>query len=152
RLLVNIVFTLSFVLSCVHFIGERREANFERQFMASCTPAQIVLAHSLIQLVFSLLQIALLLMLSVELFGLTIVSSYFAIVCLCLLVSVSGLSLGLFASQFFHRPSTIILISSFSHFNLLIISGCFWPLAAYPKWARYIGLLLPTNQPSQTLE
>lgn len=152
-LIVNISFSMSLCFTCFHFINERKCAMLEKQFMAKCSPTQIILAYTVCQLVFAFVQISLMLFLGIELFNLKIACSYSLIICLIELVNISGILIGICLSSFFKpRTYTLITISFALFFNQLLISGTLWPFETYSKWLRYSSVLLnPTTLPSQNL-
>jgi ABC-type multidrug transport system permease subunit len=108
-------------------------------------PSEVILGHTLTQVLIIAGQIAILLVIALLAFQLPMYGSLGLIIVLMGMLGMSGMLYGLVISTISPEETHAMQFSLGSFFPVLLLSGVIWPLEAVPQGLRYVSLALPTT-------
>lgn len=108
-------------------------------------PSEIILGHTLAQLLIIAGQVTLLLVIALLAFGLPMYGSLGLVILLMSMLGLAGMLYGLCVSTISPEESQAMQMALGSFFPVLLLSGVIWPLEAIPSPLSYVSIILPTT-------
>jgi len=139
------VYQLTSLLTLIAFVGERSSGTLYRLMASPLKETEIVAGYTLAFSILGTGQAALLLIVGITVFNITVVGNIllaFAVVTLLAIVSVS---LGVLLSSLARRETQALQLIPFVVLPALLLSGIFMPVEAIPSWMRPAAYLFPTT-------
>jgi len=139
------VYQLTSLLTLIAFVGERSSGTLYRLMASPLKETEIVAGYTLAFSILGTGQAALLLIVGITVFNITVVGNIllaFAVVALLAIVSVS---LGVLLSSIARRETQALQLIPFVVLPALLLSGIFMPVEAIPSWMRPAAYLFPTT-------
>lgn len=127
----------------VDLVEMRRKGLIKRLRM---TPANMMifgLSDMFMRLLFGVIQIILLSLIGVFVFGATLYVNFFTLVVVFLLGALSFNALGYFVSSFSKTSEAYMGVANIISFLMMFLSGVFIPLETLPNWIRPFSNILP---------
>jgi ABC-2 type transport system permease protein len=140
-----VVYLLATVLTLVTFVGERTSGTLDRLLATPLREGEVVTGYAVAFGVIGVIQAALLLVIAVLVFNITIVGNVFLAIGVTALLAVVCQSLGILLSSFARRESQAVQFIPFFVLPAFLLSGIFWPLEAVPSWLRPVSNLIPVS-------
>ena len=140
-----VVYLLATVLTLVTFVGERTSGTLDRLLATPLRESEVVTGYAVAFGVIGVIQAALLLVIAVLVFNITIVGNVFLAFGVTALLAVVCQSLGILLSSFARRESQAVQFIPFFVLPAFLLSGIFWPLEAVPSWLRPVSYLIPVS-------
>ncbi|RWS08097.1 ATP-binding cassette transporter sub-family H 88708-like protein, partial [Dinothrombium tinctorium] len=148
---VSISYIMATGLTALAFILERRDGLFERSLVAGVDTLQILIAHSLTQLIVMVVQITFVLLFTFVVFDIPSRGPFYLVILLLLLQGCTGMAFGLVVSACCHQENTAVMMILGTFYPNLILSGIIWPLEAMPYWIRWFSYIQPQTLPTESL-
>jgi ABC-type multidrug transport system permease subunit len=114
-------------------------------------PVEVILGHTLCQILILAGQILLMLLIALLAFSLPMAGSLGLVVLLMGLLGLAGMLYGLFISTVAPEEAHAMQMALGSFFPVLLLSGVIWPLEAIPTGLNYISLALPTTWAAEAM-
>ncbi|XP_072907315.1 ABC transporter G family member 20 isoform X1 [Hemitrygon akajei] len=149
--ILSITFFLALGLTTLSFVIERREGLMDRGWVAGVRSLEVILAHTISQLVTMTVQIILLLIFTFLIFKIPNEGSLPLVVILILLQGIIGISLGLVISAAFDDEQSATQVALGIFYPDIVLSGIIWPIESIPYPLRCISLILPQTYASEAL-
>ena len=140
-----VVYLLATVLTLVTFVGERTSGTLDRLLATPLEESEVVTGYAVAFGVIGVIQAALLLVIAILVFNITIVGNVFLAFGITALLAVVCQSLGILLSSFARRESQAVQFIPFFVLPAFLLSGIFWPLEAVPSWLRPASFLIPVS-------
>lgn len=145
------IFFLTYVLSTIVLVRERRDKTLLRMLASGYRRAAIVLGYVLGYGALATVQTALVVLSTILAFGLALERNLLAVLATTLLLSVVSLSLGLLVSTLARSEGQIFPTIPLLIVPSLLLSGLIIPLEQLPDGLRLIGYLLPLTHAESVL-
>jgi ABC-2 type transport system ATP-binding protein len=138
-------FCFAMFVTMLTFFWERRHGCLTRGFAAGLRPGVVVASNMAIYAVLCAVQSAVMLIVTLSTFGLSVVGNYGLLMLVLWLVATSGLATGLFISAL--SPSEAIAIQACVALAFLFLSlgGIIWPLLSVGSNVSWISNMLPVT-------
>ncbi|XP_051868225.1 ABC transporter G family member 20 [Pristis pectinata] len=149
--ILSITFFLALGLTTLSFVIERREGLMDRGWVAGVRSLEVMLAHTISQLVTMTVQIILLLIFTFLVFKIPNEGSLPLLVILILLQGITGISLGLVISAAFDDEQSAAQVALGIFYPDIVLSGVIWPIESIPYPLKCISLTLPQTYASEAL-
>lgn len=149
--ILTIAFSMAYAVTCLVLILEREEKTFERNFVTGITSSQIIIAHTLIRMMFMIAQAFLILFLTVHAFDIPTKGPMTAAILLLMSQNVAGIAYGMLLSAMFTKTHEAAVVAIGTVFFLFFLSGVLWPVEAIALWLRWFAYLQPCTIPNATL-
>ncbi|XP_069787823.1 ABC transporter G family member 20 isoform X2 [Narcine bancroftii] len=149
--ILSITFFLALGLTTLSFVIERKEGLLERGWVAGVHSLEVILAHTISQLVTMTIQIILLLIFTFFVFKIPNEGSLPLLVILILLQGITGISLGLVISAAFDDEQSATQFALGIFYPDIVLSGIIWPIESIPYPLKLISLALPQTYASEGL-
>lgn len=140
-----VVYLLATVLTLVTFVGERTSGTLDRLLVTPLRESEVVTGYAFAFGVIGVVQAALLLVIAILVFNITIVGNVFLAFGITALLAIVCQSLGILLSSFAKRESQAVQFIPFVVLPAFLLSGIFWPLEAVPTWLRPASYLIPVS-------
>ena len=140
-----VVYLLATVLTLVTFVGERTSGTLDRLLVTPLKESEVVMGYAVAFGIIGVIQAALLLVIAILVFHITIVGNVFLAFGITALLAVVCQSLGILLSSFARRESQAVQFIPFVVLPAFLLSGIFWPLEAVPGWLRPVSNLIPVS-------
>ncbi|MBS3736646.1 ABC transporter permease, partial [Candidatus Bipolaricaulota bacterium] len=140
-----VVYLLATVLTLVTFVGERTSGTLDRLLATPLRESEVVTGYAVAFGVIGVIQAALLLVIAILVFHITVVGNVFLAFGVTALLAVVCQSLGILLSSFARRESQAVQFIPFVVLPAFLLSGIFWPLEAVPSWLRPASYLIPVS-------
>lgn len=150
-IIITIAFSMAYGITCLVLILEREEKTFERNFVTGVTSSQIIIAHTLIRMMFMVCQAFLILFLTVHAFNIPTKGPMTAAILLLMSQNLAGIAYGMLLSAMFDRTHEAAVVAIGTVFFLFFLSGVLWPVEAIGAWLRWFAYLQPCTVPNATL-
>ena len=144
-------FFLVFLLTSVSFLRERTHGTMERLAASPVGRLEIVLGYMLGFGLFSLLQVALLVLFTVYVLHVQVLGSMLAVLLVTGLVLLGAVNLGILLSAFAGNELQAMQFIPIVIIPQFVLSGLFWPLASMPAWLRVIARIMPLTWANEAL-
>lgn len=135
--------TFAFILTGVSFLRERVSGTLERLLATPVGGADLLVGYLLGFLGFALLQATVVLVFTVYVLDVTYRSSFWEVFLFLTVLTVTGVSLGIFVSIFSRNEFQIMQFQPVFFAPQIFLSGVFLPVEEMPGYLRAISALMP---------
>lgn len=149
--LISISYIMATGLTSLAFIIERRDGLYERTLAAGVGHVQMLISHSIVQLVVMIVQISLVVFFTFVIYKVPTNGPFIWVFLLLLLQGLAGMSFGLMVSAICNEENTAIMMILGTFYPNLLLAGVIWPIEAIPYWLRWFSYLQPQTLPTQAL-
>lgn len=149
--LISISYIMATGLTSLAFIVERRDGLYERTLAAGVDHVQMLVSHSIVQLVVMVVQISLVVFFTFVIYKVPTNGPFVWVFFLLLLQGLAGMSFGLMVSAICKEENTAIMMILGTFYPNLLLAGVIWPIEAIPHWLRWFSYLQPQTLPTQSL-
>ena len=149
--LISISYIMATGLTSLAFIIERRDGLYDRTLAAGVGHVQMLLSHSIVQLVVMVVQISLVVFFTFVIYKVPTRGPFVWVFLLLLLQGLAGMSFGLMVSAICKEENTAIMMILGTFYPNLLLAGVIWPIEAIPYWLRWFSYLQPQTLPTQSL-
>jgi ABC-2 type transport system permease protein len=139
------VYQLTTLLALIAFVGERTSGTLYRLMASPLKETEIVTGYTLAFSILGTVQAALLLIVGITVFNITVVGSIVLAFAVTALLAIVSVSLGVLLSSVARREIQAIQLIPFIVLPALLLSGIFLPLEAIPSWLRPAAYIFPTT-------
>ncbi len=143
--LAMVLLLTTILLTGVSFVVERNEGAYSRLLLSRTGKVTLFTGKILGQLIFSVLEASILLMLSNMLFGFQVKGSIIDLLIVTCVVSISFICLGLLITNYTKTQSTTILTGLLIVVPMIFISGIIIPVEFMSKPIQSLSSILPLN-------
>lgn len=144
------IFFFVFLIAGVSFLRERTTGTLERLLSTPLKRWEIVLGYTGGFGLFTILQALLISWYSIKVLGILMVGSFFYVLLLTLLMSMTALTLGTLVSAYANNELQMIQFIPLIIVPQLFLSGMF-PLDTLPEWLRSFGVIMPLTYGAHAL-
>jgi ABC-2 type transport system permease protein len=142
--LIGVILTLTMMLfTAVSIVRERERGNLELLINTPVSTAQLMIGKVVPYIVIGLVQLALIVGVGQLLFDVPIRGSMLALYVAASAFIAANLALGLFVSTVAKTQFQAMQVTFFLLLPSILLSGFVFPFAGMPKFAQYLGELLP---------
>ncbi len=148
------VFFMSFILSIISLISERKAGTLDLLLLSPYRKVNIMLGYLIPLSVVSIIQASILIILTIFAFNVPVIGgagAYFAIYFMMLLQGMCGMVLGFLLSTFAKTELQAIQFIPMVTFTMLLLSGILVPLETLPTWLLPISYMLPLTYGAEYL-
>ncbi|MBV9723897.1 MAG: ABC transporter permease [Gammaproteobacteria bacterium] len=138
-----IVMITTLMLGALTVIREREQGSWEGLLATPVTAAEALLGKLSPYLLIAVVQAAIVLALARVLFGLPVLGSVNALLVASAALALAHLTLGFSLSALAETQIQAVQAAVFFYLPSMLLSGFMFPAEAMPRWARFIGDLLP---------
>lgn len=149
--LISISYIMATGLTSLAFITERRDGLYDRTLAAGVDQVQMLISHSIVQLVVMVVQISLVVFFTFVIYKVPTNGPFIWVFILLLLQGLAGMSFGLMVSAICREENTAIMMILGTFYPNLLLAGVIWPIEAIPHWLRWFSYLQPQTLPTQSL-
>lgn len=149
--LISISYIMATGLTSLAFIIERRDGLYDRTLAAGVGHVQMLLSHSIVQLLVMVVQISLVVFFTFVIYKVPTNGPFVWVFILLLLQGLAGMSFGLMVSSICKEENTAIMMILGTFYPNLLLAGVIWPIEAIPHWLRWFSYLQPQTLPTQSL-
>lgn len=149
--LISISYIMATGLTSLAFIIERRDGLYDRTLAAGVDQVQMLISHSIVQLVVMIVQISLVVFFTFVIYKVPTNGPFVWVFMLLLLQGLAGMSFGLMVSAICREENTAIMMILGTFYPNLLLAGVIWPIEAIPYWLRWFSYLQPQTLPTQSL-
>lgn len=149
--LISISYIMATGLTSLAFIMERRDGLYDRTLAAGVDHVQMLISHSIVQLVVMVVQISLVVFFTFVIYKVPTNGPFIWVFFLLLLQGLAGMSFGLMVSAICKEENTAIMMILGTFYPNLLLAGVIWPIEAIPHWLRWFSYLQPQTLPTQSL-
>lgn len=149
--LISISYIMATGLTSLAFIMERRDGLYDRTLAAGVDHVQMLISHSIVQLVVMIVQISLVVFFTFVIYKVPTNGPFIWVFLLLLLQGLAGMSFGLMVSAICKEENTAIMMILGTFYPNLLLAGVIWPIEAIPYWLRWFSYLQPQTLPTQSL-
>jgi ABC-2 type transport system permease protein len=144
-------FLFVFALTSVSFLRERTLGTLERLMATPVKRAEVMLGYMVGFGFYALLQSAVILILAVLVLRINYEGNLGIIFLLTVVLALSGVSLGIFASAFARTEQQALQFLPLVIVPQGLLSGVLFPLTSLPEWLQWIARLLPLTYAIEAL-
>jgi ABC-2 type transport system permease protein len=142
--LIGVILTLTMVLfTAVAIVRERERGNLELLITTPVSTVELMVGKIGPYIVIGLIQVTIVLLLGRLLFHVPIVGSLWNLYLAALLFIAASLGLGLLISTVARTQFQAMQLTVFTFLPSILLSGFMFPFDGMPRFARWIGELLP---------
>lgn len=127
----------------VDLVEMRRKGLIKRLRMTPANMGIFGLSDMFMRLLFSIVQITLLSLIGVFIFGASLYINPFTLIIVFLFGALSFNALGYFFSSFSKTTEAYMGVANISDFLMMFLSGVFFPIETMPEWIQPISAILP---------
>lgn len=149
--LISISYIMATGLTSLAFIIERRDGLYDRTLAAGVGHVQMLISHSIVQLLVMVVQISLVVFFTFVIYQVPSNGPFVWVFLLLLLQGLAGMSFGLMVSAICNEENTAIMMILGTFYPNLLLAGVIWPIEAIPHWLRWFSYLQPQTLPTQSL-
>jgi ABC-2 type transport system permease protein len=150
-LIAFFAFLFVFALTSVSFLRERTLGTLERLMATPVKRAEVMLGYMVGFGFYALMQSAVILLLAIYVLQINYAGHLWIIFFLTVALSISGVSLGIFASAFARTEQQALQFLPLVVVPQGLLSGVLFPLESLPEWLQWIARLLPLTYAIQAL-
>ena len=144
-IMTMVCFMFSLILTTMAFVGERYDGTLDRVFAAGTKPSEVMLGHLLAFSTILVGQVAVVILIAVYGFDITIEGSVALLFVLALILGWSAMCFGLFVSSKAKSEFQAMQLNMPIMFPVMLLSGILWPVQALPTWIQPLAWVLPTT-------
>ena len=134
---------VTFMLSIISFVQERRNATLDRLVSSPATEGEIVGGYALAFGIVGLLQSCVILVTAVLLFQIQIVGNPLLVLLIIFLLGIGTQGLGFMLSSVAKTEFQAIQFMPLILFPSILLAGVFWPIEAIPEVLRGVSYFIP---------
>lgn len=134
---------VTFMLSIISFVQERRHATLDRLISSPVTEGEIVGGYALAFGIVGLLQSAVILVTAVLLFQIQIVGNPLLVLLIIFLLGIGTQGLGFMLSSVAKTEFQAIQFMPLILFPSILLAGVFWPIETIPEVLRWVSNFIP---------
>lgn len=138
-----VVFLLTTLLTLLAFVGERTTGTLGRMLSTPLQESEIIGGYALTFSIIGTMQAALLIIIAILVFQITILGNVLLVFCVIALLAVVSQALGILLSSLAKREAQAVQFIPFIILPVFLLSGVFWPIQAIPLWLRPLSYLIP---------
>jgi ABC-2 type transport system permease protein len=127
----------------VDLVEMRRKGLLKRLRMTPANMGIFGLSDMVMRLLFSIIQILLLSLIGVFIFGANLYINIFSLLIVFLIGALSFNALGYFISSFSYTQNAYMGVANIVSFLMMFLSGVFFPVETMPDWLQPVSNLLP---------
>ncbi len=145
------VYQLTTLLTLIAFVGERTSGTLYRLIASPLKETEIVTGYALAFSILGTVQAALLLIVGITVFNITVVGSVILAFAVNALLAIVSVSLGILLSSVARREIQAIQLIPFIMLPALLLSGIFVPIESIPSWLRPAAYVFPTTYAAESI-
>ena len=145
------VFLLTNLLTITGFVQERLSGTLDRLGASPLTEGEMIAGYALAYSGVAMVQAAILILVALAVFGITIVGSVVLAFSIVALLAVASQALGILLSAGARTEAQAIQFLPFLIFPVFLLSGIFWPVEAIPDFLRPFSWAVPTTYAVEAL-
>jgi ABC-2 type transport system permease protein len=127
----------------VDLVEMRRKGLIKRLRMTPANMGIFGLSDMIMRLLFSIVQIILLSLIGVFIFGANLYINFPSLILVFLIGSLSFTALGYFISSFSNTTEAYMGVANIVSFLMMFLSGVFFPIETMPEWLQPVSNILP---------
>ncbi len=127
----------------VDLVEMRRKGLLKRLRMTPANMGIFGLSDMVMRLIFSIIQILLLSLIGVFIFGANLYINIFSLLIVFLIGALSFNAIGYFISSFSYTQNAYMGVANIVSFLMMFLSGVFFPVETMPDWLQPVSNLLP---------
>jgi ABC-2 type transport system permease protein len=144
--LLAIILTMTMVLmTCLALTRERERGTYENLLSMPVTPVEIMIGKIAPNIVVGAIQSAIILLAAKFVFNVPLVGSLFLLAFALSIYIVANLAVGYTFSTLAQNQLQAMQMTMFFLLPAILLSGFAFPFAGMPRWAQYIGEVLPAT-------
>jgi ABC-2 type transport system permease protein len=144
-------FFFVFLLTSVAFLRERSQGTIERVLASPLRRGELVMGYVCGFTLFALVQAVVVLLFVIFVLRVHYQGNLGLVFLVAILLTVSGVNLGIFLSTFAQNEFQIIQFIPLVFGLQVLLSGIFWPVAQLPAWLQPVSYLLPLTYANEAL-
>jgi ABC-2 type transport system permease protein len=144
-------FFFVFLLTSVAFLRERSQGTIERVLASPLSRGELVMGYVCGFTLFALVQAVVVLLFVIFVLRVHYQGNLGLVFLVAILLTVSGVNLGIFLSTFAQNEFQIIQFIPLVFGLQVLLSGIFWPVAQLPAWLQPVSYLLPLTYANEAL-
>jgi ABC-2 type transport system permease protein len=142
--LMGVILTMTMVMMTgLAITRERERGTMENLLATPVLPIEVTTGKILPYVAIGLLQVSIILLAARFAFGVPVVGSVVTLYLSALLFVAANLSVGIMLSSLAQNQLQGVQLTFFYFLPNILLSGFMFPFAGMPRWARFIGNLLP---------
>ena len=142
--LLGVVLTMTMVMiTSLAITRERERGNMEYLLSTPALPMEVMIGKIIPYIMVGYVQVGIILSIAHGLFGVPMVGSIALLLLAILPFIAANLSMGLTFSSIAKNQLQAVQLAFFFFLPSILLSGFMFPFFGMPKWAQYIGQLLP---------
>jgi ABC-2 type transport system permease protein len=142
--LMGVILTMTMVMMTgLAITRERERGTMENLLATPVLPIEVTTGKIIPYVAIGLLQVAIILLAARFVFGVPVVGSVVTLYLSALLFVAANLSIGIMLSSLAQNQLQGVQLTFFYFLPNILLSGFMFPFAGMPKWAQFIGDLLP---------
>ncbi len=142
-IVVVIITIITLMIGAMSLVREKEKGTLEQLAVTPIRKGQLILGKVLPFLIYSFVEVAILLKVAQLVFHLTLAGNIFQLYIAVLLFLFSSLGLGLLASTMAGTQQQALFIAWFMMIFMILLSGFFIPIENMPQWLQNITLINP---------
>ena len=144
-IVVVIISIITLMIGAMNLVREKEKGTLEQLAVTPIHKGQLILGKVIPFLIYSFIEVAILLKLAQTVFHLHLAGSILQLYAVVLLYLFSTLGLGLLASTLAGTQQQALFIAWFFMIFMILLSGFFIPVENMPQWLQQITRLNPTR-------
>ena len=142
--LMGVILTMTMVMMTgLAITRERERGTMENLLATPALPLEVMTGKIIPYIVIGLVQVSIILLAGRYLFNVPFVGSVIAIYLSSLLFVAANLAIGITLSSLAQNQLQAVQLTMFYFLPNILLSGFMFPFAGMPRWAQFIGSLLP---------
>jgi len=142
--LMGMVLTMTMVLMTgLAITRERERGTMENLLAMPVRPIEVMTGKIVPYIAIGLIQVTLILVAAVAVFHVPFAGSVLSMYLAALLFVAANLTVGITISSFAKNQLQAMQLTNFYFLPNMMLSGFLFPYLGMPKWAQYVGLLMP---------
>lgn len=137
------VFFLTTLLTILAFVSERKTGMLERLLSTPLKESEIVTGYALVYGIIGMIQTAILILIALFVFKITVVGNIFLAFFVIFLLAVLSLNFGILISSVASSEIQAVQMVPLIVLPTFLLAGIFWPVEAIPQWIRPLSYLMP---------
>ncbi|CAL8138002.1 unnamed protein product [Orchesella dallaii] len=150
-LILGMIFFTPMTSSSMQCIREKKLGTLERTVVTGVQTWEMLVAYSVTESVIVLVQSATGYLILVVVFQIPVKGSVALVIALCVLIGLSGVSVGFLIGSFCKEETEAALLSMAVFFPNFTLAGLFWPIEGLPLVLQYIVSVLPCTLASDSV-
>lgn len=134
------------LMTSISIVREKEQGTMEILLVSPLKPTNIILSKAIPYLLVSYIDILIILVISYFIFGVPIVGSLFLLLILCLIYTITSLSLGLLISSITQTQQIAMMISLIGlMLPSMLLSGMIFPIENMPQILQVFSCIIPAR-------